>query len=683
MRLAILTAFATLAALIVGLFAPSHAHADEAPPINSFVTDTTEFLSESQMNQVSSAAAAASRSGVNVYYVVTPDFSGRDPLDWCLASANQSRLGDNAIVFVLAYEERDSDWCTSIESGSKVISDSQIESAFQSALAIVGQSNPLQPQAAADAGEAFAQRVGQAAQQGATEDGNIDTWFWVILVLGLFLIIWLVFRSGAKKSAKQKGAPGNATSRATTGDPKVLVGEAQRQLLYSDEALRAAEDDVQFARAQFGNLRTDSLANAISTARTGLTEAFQLMPQMEAATSPQEKMEYANRILGIVQTVMPPVKQAQDELAAVRQREVSAETQLQEVSERVQEARANVDPGRRRLADLGLRFSPIQLQSLHQKPEQAEAFLDSASAHLEQARQSLNTNRSAAVEQIDEAAAQLALALGALQSISAAEQTISESDKVLSSAIASLSADLDDVSRLASSASNFQPLVADAQSAIALGQQARQGNADPLAALQSLRTAENALDQALAPLRSANDQRQRLAAQARERLSAAEALVSQAQLQVQNNRYGASLGPRTAVSNATALLQKARQQVESDPAESINASTAAEAQARQALAGIQASSQTPINTSNRSNNSMLWGVILGSMLGGGGGGGGYHGDYRGNRGGFGGGGFGSSGGGGFRGGHGFSGGGGGFRGGSSGGGGFRGGGGGGGRSGKF
>ena len=44
MRLAILTAFATLAALIVGLFAPSHAHADEAPPINSFVTDTTEFL---------------------------------------------------------------------------------------------------------------------------------------------------------------------------------------------------------------------------------------------------------------------------------------------------------------------------------------------------------------------------------------------------------------------------------------------------------------------------------------------------------------------------------------------------------------------------------------------------------------------------------------------------------------
>ena len=613
-RLTVLAALVALGTLMLSLFTPSLAHADEPPAISSFVTDPSGFLSESQVNQVSAAASATSRAGVNVYYVLTPDFSGHDPLDWCLSAANQSSLGNDAVVLVLAYEERDSDWCTSIESGSKVISESQIDDAFSDALSIVGASNPLQPQVAADAGVTFAQEVGAAAERGATDTGG-GTWFLWILAAGIVVILLIFIRSGKKKKSKATG--GKSTGGSPTGDPKVLVGEAQQQLLYSDEALRAAEDDIQFARAQFGTFRTDELANAITTARAGLTDAFQLMPQMDAASSGREKAQYANQILGIIQTVMPPVKQAQDALNAARQREVSAETQVQDLAQRVQEARSKLEPEKRRLADLSLRFSPIQLQSLQSKPQQAEAFLDSASSHLDQAKLSLNTSRSAAVEQIDEAASQLALALGALQSISDAEKTISESDRVLASAIASISADLDDVSRLASSAVNFQPLVADAREAVAVGQQARQGNTDPLAALAKLRSAENALDQALAPLRSANDQRQRLAAQARERLAAATALVNQAQIQVQNNRYGASLQARTAASNAATLLQQAQQQIETDPEGSIGASTAAEAQAREALSQVQKTSQRTPSRSSQSNNSMLWGVILGSMLGGG------------------------------------------------------------------
>ena len=613
-----------LALLTMMLFAPG-AKAAEPPRISSFVTDDSGFLSESQTNQVSTAAAATSRNGLNVYYVLAPDFSGYDPLDWCLAAAGQSSLANNAVVFVLAYEERDSTWCTSLPEDSTIISDDQVDSAFDGALSIVSTSNPLSPQVAADAGEYFAEQLGAAASTGAagtavgstgsnaaTGDSSTLPYFLLLIVLiGIGLVLWLIVRS-----SKNKTSGGTGTAQPAM-KPEELVGQAQQQLLYSDEALRNAEDDLQFARAQFGNLRTDNFANAVKVARSGLTDAFELMPKMTDASNKQQKAQYATQILSIIQAVMPPVKEAQDQLKEARQREVSAEEQLRNMTERVKEARDSLVPERQRLQDLSLRFTPVQLESLLQKPQQAEAFLDAAQRYLDQARLELNTNRAKTVEDIDSAASQLALALGAIDSIRNAEQSIGESDRVLNSAIASISADLNDVERLAPRSLSFQPLVTEAQAAIADGQQARRGNGDPLAALGRLRSAEDALDEALQPLRSASDQQVRMQAQARERLAAAEAIVSQAQSQVQQGRYRAELSVRTAVSNANSQLTRARQTVQSDPEASINASTAAEAQARSALNQLRTARPQTTQRGGGSN-SMLWGMILGSALSGGG-----------------------------------------------------------------
>ena len=226
----------------------------------------------------------------------------------------------------------------------------------------------------------------------------------------------------------------------------------------------------------------------------------------------------------------------------------------------------------------------------------------------------MDTNRAGAVDALDRATSQLQSALAAINSVNGAEKVISESNQVLGSAIASITSDLDDVTRLAANQANFSPLVDDAQNAIRAGQAARNGMGDPVAALQQLRSAEDALDAALASLRSEHDQRQRNTALAAERITAAQAMVSQAESTLAANRSSGDLQARSAVSNAQAQLAQARSLQQSDPAASISASNAALASAQNALSSLQYSQRQPVNHRSSGNNSLLWGMILGSSM---------------------------------------------------------------------
>lgn len=615
---------ALLAALALVLLPGPAAVATPAPatsptPVGDVVTDPTGFFGAAEVQQLRQAAASTREQGLSPYFVVVPDFSGWDGSDWCVASADASNLPNTAIVYVLAYEDRDSDWCTALPENSPIISDDQIEDAWYESLDLLADSDPLEPAAAADAGVYFAKQLaaqaktdgssGAAAPSPSTSGGSSWGPFLVFMLALVAIAVFFLFRS-SKKQPK--------TGKATKQNTEQLVTAAQQQLVAADELVRAAEDEVQFARAQFGPAKTDQLAAAVKTARSGLTDAFTLLPRLDTASS-SEKAQIAQQITNTLSSVMPPVKAAQEQLQADRDREIGAETQLLDLQERIAEARRSLPSEQKRLADLGLRFTPTQLASLQDKPAMAEKLLDSAADHLNDARLQLATNRASAVESIDTASTQLALALSALEAVRNAETQIGDSDRVLAAAIASISSDLDDVSRLASNQLSFQALVSDAQAAITEGQAARAGRGDPLGALAHLRSAEDALDQALAPLRGADEQNRRMAAQATERIAAAEALVGQAQMQAQAAGGRLSLQTRTAVSNAASSLSSAKASLQSNPSASISASNAAEQQARAALsqmASMPAYSQAPRRSSS---NSMLWGMLLGSMMSGGGG----------------------------------------------------------------
>ncbi|WP_099332302.1 TPM domain-containing protein [Actinomyces minihominis] len=645
-------------------------------PLTEPVTDPSKFLSTAEAGAIRNEIALVASRGINTYVVLVPDFSGYDPTDWCSQAGNQSSLSGDSIIFALAYEERDSSWCTNISEGSEVIRDRDIDRAWDDALSVAGQVDPMDGATASEAAVTFVSGIGDSigsgSSGGSSEGGGSTFLGFIIFALVIGLLVLIFTRKGRKKKARLKNA-----GMSAPGGPKAQeerIGAAQQQLLAADELLRSAADEVQFARAEFGYAQADTLDAAVQTAQQAVAQSFLLLPKLQDPIPLNEKAQVADQILRTIAQVMPPVQQAQAELKQMRDSQTNADQRLFDLEARLNEAQSQVQRSRQTLQDLQLRFTPTQLQSLQNQPAQAEALIGAARRNCDEARSLLTSDRGAAVESLDRATTQLQSALAALSAVNTAEQTISQSNQVLGNAIASITADLDDVTRLAANQGNFQSLVRDAQAAIQAGQAARNGQGDPLSAMQQLRNAEDALDRALAPLRSANDQRARGVSLAAERVMAAQTMVSQAEAMLSANRSSGSMQARTSLANAQAQLAQARSLQQSDPQASINASNAALAAAQNAMNSLQYSQPQPVNYRSTGNNSLLWGVLLGQMLGGGGsnrggGFGGSGGGFGGSRGGFGGGSRGGgSFGGGSRGGGGFRGGGGGFRGSSGGGG---------------
>ncbi len=621
--LMIVGALGTLTANVASAATPPGLLPSSAPlELSEPVTDPSGFLTTAEAGSVRNAIATTAGRGVATYVAIVPDFSGYDATDWCSQSGNLSSLQEDSVVFVLAYEERDSSWCTNIPEGSSLISDRAIDNAWDKALAIASESDPLDSQHAAQAAVAFVEGVGSkigSSGIGSSGEGGGGFFFFIIAILVIIGIIF-AFRSSKKKKAKLAaagGAPGAMRGGKLTQQQKQQqVDMAQQQLLASDEALRNAADEVEFARAQLGYAQADKLGAAVQNAQRGIADCFLKLPQMQDAQTLDQKAQIASQILQTIAQVMPPVHDAQEELKALRDNQTNAESRLRDLRARLQEAEKRADSSEHTLRDLSMKFSPTQLASLQKQPQVAKAFIEAARQNCQEAQDYMQSDRPAAVEALDRATGQLASALAAIDAVSGAEQAITESNQVLGNAIASITADLDDVSRLASNQANFQPLVQDAQRAIQAGQAARNGQGDPLAALQQLRQAEDALDQALAPLRSAQDQMQRTTNLAAERIAAAQTMVSQAEMAVRSNRSASNLGARSSLSNAQAQLGTARSLQATDPAGAINAANSALASAQNAVISMQNAQPQVINHRSSGSNSMLWGMILGSMMGG-------------------------------------------------------------------
>ncbi len=582
------------------------------------VTDPQGMMSVRQAGEVRSALAITASKGVTTRYVLIPDFSNYDPTDWCLQSADQSAVVANTLVFVLAYEERDSAWCTNIAEGSTLISDAQIDNAWDDALDVASAAALFDGEAAAQTGIAFAESISASLDvgaKGATSGGGGVTgwsWKWVLpTTLILAGISAVLGRSSRKKNRLRDSGRGGPTP----AQKQEQIDLAQTQLLASDELLRGAADDVLFAQAQLGLSQADRLDAAVKSAEQEIAQAFTLLAKMQDTQSLDAKADLATQILDKIATAMPPVHEAQEELKGLRDRQLDASQRLVDLRERLAEAGAQVTRSNRTLDDLRMRFTPQQLRSLDPKPTQAIAFIQAAQENCDEAQRLMNSDRPAAVDALDRASSQLASALMALQTIDTAETTIAESNQILVAAIASITADMEDVDRLATNRANFAPLVQDAREAVEAGQGARYGQGDPLAALEKLRNAEDALDRALAPLRSAHDQTMRSSQLAAERIASAQTMVSQAESAVASSRSYSSLEARSALSTAQQQLAIAHNAQSSDPVAALTAANASMSAAQNALTLVRTAPAPSVNHRSTGNNSMLWGMVLGSMMG--------------------------------------------------------------------
>lgn len=657
-------------ALIAGLGAP--ALATSPVTISTSVTDPSGWLSDSQVSEISSSADEAGSAGLQVYFVTVPDFSGAEPIEWCKTSGVNSGLSNQSIVYVIAYKERMFTTCGNAD--QQVVTNSDITRATSAAKKALAKSNPLDADTTTDAATTFISTLtstvtGQASSSSSTgvPSSGKSGFGWirtvvVVVVIG-GLIVFFVKRNKAKGGSPlapkttdgHPWAPGDPLPSLTEDQVLALTNQSSTLLLQADELVRSATDELDFARAQFGETKTDAYAKALSAAQAGIAKAFASQQTMNEASDSRSRTEAALTLQHELNQVMPALVEQQKAFSQLRDEEASVPTQATDVKTRILEAIAALPSVEAELTALQTLYSSTTVASLMDNPQQARALLDSASAAANQASSLATSDPSAALVQLDIARRALAMAGHQTEAIMSAKHDLAAANEVLTKAIASITSDLSDVTTLKADSAAFAPLVAEAQKAVAEAQSARTGSGDPLAALENLRLAESQLDAALEPLRSQADARERKVQAARNAVSDAQAQYARANSYIQGRRGVIPLDVRSKLAEAKAELDQAVALIQTDPDQATTLAKSARSVALTVLS-------TPINdpsygqagqfkhhtngsggifTDNTGlGNALLWSVLMngGRSLGQGGSGGGFFG------GGFSGGGFGGSGG---------------------------------------
>jgi hypothetical protein len=377
-------------------------------------------------------------------------------------------------------------------------------------------------------------------------------------------------------------------------------------LLDADDVVRASEDEIEFARAQFGPDAVASFSSAIDNARALVSRGFALQRGNEDGSnpvSPQEMNDFINRL----NAAMNQLVQERQSFTERRNKEANIGEQVSDLLDSIAQTRNQISQAEMDLQTLKLAYSAEAIASLIGRPDQARALLDQAETSAKEALAAQQSGQNA-YETLEVARRALALARHQLESITQAPDQLARSSELLTAAIGSITSDISDVTRLKADPVAFKPLVDSAQAAISGGHAAQYGHGDPLAALESLRLAEAALDEALAPLRSAEERAQRAQSGIDALLSQADSEVARANQHITSHGSLVGFDARSQLSFARSALQNAHSFHNQGNDES------AAAQARTAITYAQAAITAPLTTPQQSSGSRIADGLTGALV---------------------------------------------------------------------
>lgn len=599
------------------------AHADSPVTITSTVTDPHSFLSDSQAKSASQSLSALKSGGLDAYVVLVTDFSDQAPVKWCEAAGTKSGLSNSSLVLVIATEQRVAATCGNTD--QKGIADSAVVSAFSAAKTELGKANPLDGDTVVSAIQAYSSSLKASQSSGSTikksttptntraaKSSSSSTsggstflfgsiilfFFFTVLILLPIILITAIARSQRKTRKIVVGTQEQQRVQSTL--------DLARMLLDADDVVRASEDEIEFARAQFGPDAVASFSSAIDNARALVSRGFALQRGNEDGSNPvstQEMNDFINRL----NAAMNQLVQERQSFTERRNKEANIGEQVSDLLDSIAQTRNQISQAEMDLQTLKLAYSAEAIASLIGRPDQARALLDQAETSAKEALAAQQSGQNA-YETLEVARRALALARHQLESITQAPDQLARSSELLTAAIGSITSDISDVTRLKADPVAFKPLVDSAQAAISGGHTAQNGQGDPLAALESLRLAEAALDEALAPLRSAEERAQRAQSGIDALLSQADSEVARANQHITSHGSLVGFDARSQLSFARSALQNAHSFHNQGNDES------AAAQARTAITYAQAAITAPLTTPQQSSGSRIADGLTGALV---------------------------------------------------------------------
>ncbi|MFP7706531.1 hypothetical protein [Trueperella sp. LYQ141] len=333
------------------------------------------------------------------------------------------------------------------------------------------------------------------------------------------------------------------------------IRDASSELLDIDNAVRAAANELDFAQAEFGVEATRRFSATLQKAQQATSEAFQLHSRLHDTSIPladTEKIALSQHITELVGQARTALEKHTTEFSTLRQLASDVEKSMSTIATRASEITARLKLGTDALDNLAIQYPPSVLKTLETYPQQITTLLTATDQSLTHARQELEAgDRNAAVpyvamanKTIDEASSLAELLINAPTELDKQRATVQQQ-------IDSLSADVRDAQRLAPDDPSVQPF---AQQATQVLERARTEKIDPFAISVELHETETRIDQALAPFRQADENRQKLEDRAQQARQMAVQAIDDVDATISRYRAGVRGQAREQLSRARSFV---------------------------------------------------------------------------------------------------------------------------------
>ncbi len=561
-----------------------------APRIVGALTDEVGVLESCREDVQNAQRGLFDRTGAQLYVVFVDSTDGvpmSDFVDQVIDGSN-GQVTESDALFVVATEDRQYQLYTGEELKAKIGATEQDSLAATYIVPALRTSDWCA--AATGAAVAVSNGLGLDAEQEDTPDtkggGGIPSWLIIAVVLALVLgaVFWLV-----------KGRSNHAVfkERAAQED---LGKQASSLLIATDDAMRAAEQELGFAQAQFGDAQAAQFQEVLDTAKGELRQAFLVSQKLDDDTpeTPEQRHAMLQEVIDRCTRAKQMVADQMARIQTLRDLSKNIEQVLPQAVASVEAQTARIGPAGTVVSTLAARYAAENIGAVAGNPAAAEVRLTAAKASLDAANAALAANqRDAAVAKVQEAETAIGEATALLDAVETTRASLSDGEVQLTASIAAVQQDITQA-RTALSAGKGVERAAEVDRAEQLLAGAQTAAAatplDIVAATRAVTEANTVIDGVLAGVQAADAAVARNQAAAQAALANATASVAQANALIAGSGVSeAGRRARTRVAEAQQYLARAQALLPTDAATAAQAAQTADALADEAIAEIQSS----------------------------------------------------------------------------------------------
>ncbi|WP_237185819.1 TPM domain-containing protein [Rothia nasimurium] len=589
------------------------------------VSDTTSALGNTSSLE-DAISQLASDKQVNLFVITIDQFeSPSSSSEWTSDFATLNNMGTNDVVLVIATEARQAYF---MAGSTSVLSNSQQEKIYQTY---------IYPELAnsdyAAAARAAVTGIESELGSGSVVSGASGALAGGATLLGVAALAgggaWALSRS---RASARKNTGGSSSGQPSSSQPLPSIEElrtrAGAQLVATDDAIAHSQQEVEFARLQYGDDEVKPFLAAIEAAKNHMQRSFQLQKQLgdEIPDTEADQRAWLNEILARTEDAQKALNEQVANFTNLRKLEETAPQALATLNQGIASAAPLFPAAQASLDRLGTLYSPSAFGAVADNISEAQARLDFARQEATEAEELLTSQRSQAILALRAGEEALGQARGLLESIHHAETDLGKMAASLDNALILADRDVAQAQELARSGAGSSSQLSGAAAGVqaVLGQiraERSAGLIDPYLLNQRLHEVRSDLDTALDAVRQTHEQERSARETLGHTLVSAQAQVSSASEYVWARRGGVKAEARTRLREAERHLTEAQQLQHSDPIAALSHANdairlAGEAQ-RIARSDVDRFNQrNGYSGGGNYNSAMLGGILLGTLLGG-------------------------------------------------------------------